>query len=86
MICLSLDGYSLIHADRPKNIKQGGVCIYYRETFPIKTIQVNYLSKCLVCKVNYESKNLFIVTLYRSPSQTDGELLRRFKSVIDNIH
>ena len=86
MICLSLDGYSLIHADRPKKIKQGGVCIYYRETFPIKTIQVNYLSECLVRKVNYESKNLFIVTLYRSPSQTDGELLRRFKSVIDNIH
>ena len=86
MICPSLDGYSLIHVDRPKNIKQGGVCIYYRETFPIKTIQVNYLSECLVRKVNYESKNLFIVTLYRSPSQTDGELLRRFKSVIDNIH
>ena len=26
---LSLDGYDLIRADHPKNIKQGGVCIYY---------------------------------------------------------
>ena len=26
---LSLDGYNLIRADYPMNIKQGGVCIYY---------------------------------------------------------
>ena len=37
-ISLSLDGYNLIHDDHPKNIKQGGVCIYYRETLPVKTI------------------------------------------------
>ena len=33
---ISLDGYNSIHADHPKNIKQGGVCIYYRKTLPIK--------------------------------------------------
>ena len=27
---LSLDGYKLICSDHPKDIKQGGVCIYYK--------------------------------------------------------
>ena len=35
-ISLSLDGYNLICAYHPKNIKQGGVCIYYREILPVK--------------------------------------------------
>ena len=46
---LSLDGYNLIRADHPKNIKQGGVCIYHRGTLPVKTVQINYLPECLVC-------------------------------------
>ena len=38
---LSLDGYNLIRADHPKNIEQGGVYIYYKETLPVKTVQIN---------------------------------------------
>ena len=38
---LSLDSYNLTLADHPKNIKQGGFCIYYRETLPVKTVQIN---------------------------------------------
>ena len=85
---LCLDGYKLIRADHPKNIKRGGVCIYYRETLPLKIIQINYLPECLVCEINYDNKKIFIVTLYRSPSQTTDEFdefLRGFEGVIDNI-
>ena len=81
---LCLDGYKLIRTDHPKNIKQGGVCIYYRETLPLKIIQTNYLPECLVCEINY-----FIFTLYRSPSQTTDEFdefLRGFEGVIDNVN
>ena len=79
----------MICADHPKNIKQGGVCIYYRETLPVKIIQLNYLPECLVCEFNYDNKKIFIVTLYRSPSQpTDefDEFLRGFEGVIDYIN
>ena len=38
---LCLDGYKLIRADHPKNIKQGGVCIYYREKLPVKIIHLS---------------------------------------------
>ena len=78
---LSLDGYNLIRADHPKNIKQGGVCIYYRETLPVKTVQINCLHECLVCEVNLH--------LYRSPSQNDyefDEFPRSFECVIDHIN
>ena len=57
---LSLDGYNLIRAGHPKNMEQGEVSIYYIETFPVKTVQINYLPEGLVCEVNYENKkNLY---------------------------
>ena len=30
---LEIDGYNLVRADHPDNIKRGGVCIYYKELF-----------------------------------------------------
>ena len=86
---LCLDGYKLIHANHPENIKQGGVCIYYSETLLVKIIQRNYQPECLVCKINYDNKKIFMVTLYQSPSQTTDEFdefLRGFEGVIDNIN
>ena len=80
---LCLDGYKLIRATHPKNIKQVGVCIYYRETLPVKIIQLNYLPECLVCEINYNNKKIFIATLYRSHSQsTDAfdEFVRGLKT------
>ena len=85
---LCLDGYKLIRADHPKNLKQGGVCICYRETLPVKIIQLNYLLEYLVCEINYDNKRIFIVILYRSPSQSTDEFddfLRGFEGIIDNI-
>ena len=85
---LSLDGYNFIRADHHRMIKKGEVCIYYRETLSVKTIQINYLSECQVCEINYGNKKVFIVTLYRSPSQTGDEFdefLCSFERVIDNI-
>ena len=86
---LCLDGYKLIRVDHLKNIKQGGFCIYYRETLPLKIIQINYLPECLVCEINYDNKKIFIVTLYRSSNQTTDEFdefLCSFEGIIDNIN
>ena len=43
---LALPGYNLIRADNPNNIKRGRVCIYYRETLPVKVIHVNIVKEC----------------------------------------
>ena len=33
---LEIDGYNLVRADHPNNIKKVGVCIYYKESLPIR--------------------------------------------------
>ena len=35
---LEIDGYILVRADHPNNIKRGGVCIYYKESLPVRVI------------------------------------------------
>ena len=81
---VSLDGYNLICADHPKNIKQRGVWVHYREILLVKTVQTNDLPECLVCEVNYENKKK-IVTLYWCSRQNDDEFdefLCSFESAI----
>ena len=33
---IQLKGYNLIRADHPSNKKQGGVCIFYKETLDVR--------------------------------------------------
>ena len=41
---IDIEGYSLVRADHPDNIKRGGVCIYYKESLPVRIINVSYLT------------------------------------------
>ena len=66
-------GYNLIRADNPNNIKRGGVCIYYRETLPVKIINVNILNECLVCEPSFGSRRVCLVNIYRTPSQSSNK-------------
>ena len=44
---LDISGYNLVRSDQPSNSKRGGVCIYYKETLPLRVINVNYLNECI---------------------------------------
>ena len=86
---LLLDGYELIRADHPMNLKRGGVCIYYKQTLPINVLNINQLKECLVVEIFYNNKKCVLVSLYRSPSQTDiefDEFITNLEILIDNIH
>ena len=37
---LEIDGYNLVRADHPNNIKRGRVCIYYKESLPVRVISL----------------------------------------------
>ena len=52
---LIFPGYNLIRADNPSNIKTGGVCIYYRDSLPVKIINLNILNECLVASFHLEA-------------------------------
>ena len=60
-------------ADHPSGNRRGGVCIYYKESLPIKMLNINYLQECICFDLKIGSKLCTIVSLYRSPSQSADE-------------
>ena len=70
---LTFPGYNLIRADNPNNIKRGGVCIYHRDSLPVKVINLNILNECLVCELSFGSHGVCLVSIYRTPSQSSNE-------------
>ena len=40
---LVLNGYKLVRADNPSDLKRGGVCIYFKESLPIKVLNITNL-------------------------------------------
>ena len=46
-VSLDVPGYNLFRADHPSNTKRGGVCIYYRNSLPLKIIGIHYLQECI---------------------------------------
>ena len=62
---IDIEGYKLILADHPDNIKRGGNCIYYKKSFPVQIINQHYLKEALLLEMSYKNKKwlylLFIV-------------------------
>ena len=86
---LAIEGYNIIRADHPNNLKKGGVCIYYKESLAVKLINVNFLSECLLCEVTLDDKKGYIAVLYRSPSQNSSEFdnfLSGFENMLNLIN
>ena len=66
---LEIDGYNLVRANHPNNIKRGGVCIYYKESLPVRVIPLSYLKEALLLEITYNNKKVILSVIYRSPSQ-----------------
>ena len=49
---LVLNGYKVVRADSPSDLKRRGVCIYFKESLPIKVVNITSLNECLVCKLS----------------------------------
>ena len=47
-----MEGYNLIRADHPDNIKRGGVCLYFKKTLALTKIELSHITECLLCEVN----------------------------------
>ena len=87
-VCLDLEGYQLVRADHPNNVKRGGICIYYRESLPVRVINLPYLQEALRLELNDQNKKIIISSLYRSPSQNGEEFesfLTNFEHLLSDI-
>ena len=45
---LSINGYKLVRTDHPGNVKGGGVCVYFKESLPVRYFPNSYLKECLL--------------------------------------
>ena len=78
---LEIDGYNLVHADYPDNIKKGGVCIYYKESLPVRVICLPYLKEATFLEMNDNNKKMIVSVIYHCPSQNN----REFDSFLLNL-
>ena len=86
---LEIDGYILVCADHPNNIKRGGVCIYYKESLPVRIISLPYLKEALLLKMTCNDKKVIVSVIYRSPSQNNNEFdsfLSNFEKLLSDIN
>lgn len=72
---LNLNGYSLLGADHPSNIKSCVVCMYYKDHLPlIRRTDLSNCHKCLLTEITVSKEMRFLTSLYWSLSQNDDEL------------
>ena len=80
----SIQGYSLIRADHPDNVKRGDVCLYFKENLTLKVIDNSFVAQCIICEITLQNQKGYVVVTYRSPSQSSTEL-DEFLSNFDNL-
>ena len=81
---IDIEGYNLVRADHPNDIKRGGVCIYYKESLPVRVISLPSFREALLLEMTYNKKKVFISVIYRSPSQNNDEF-ELFLSNLENL-
>ena len=88
--CSIINGYSLLRADHPNDIKQWGLCICFKESLPlIRRNDLTNIKDCIVTEISVNNEKCFFTCLYRSPSQSHDELERfcaNFDLLFSNIN
>ena len=70
---LNIPGYNMSRADHFSRNRRGGVCVYYKESLPIKMLNINYLQECICFDLKIGTKLCTIMSLYKSPNQSPNE-------------
>ena len=78
---LEVLGYNVIRSHHPSNNKHGGVCIYYKNFLPLGVLSIQYLQECINFELNIGGKISNLISIYRSPSQTQD----KFEKFIENL-
>ena len=63
----------MYRADHPSSCKRGSVCIFYKETLPLRALNISNLNECINFEVSIANRVCRFIHLYRSPSQAQDE-------------
>ena len=86
-----IEGFSkeISRSDHPSGDKRGGVCIYFKESLPIKCRKdLESMQEAVVTEIILRRKKIFFVAIYRSPNQSGEEFdlfQENLQNIIDNI-
>ena len=78
---MEVPGYNLFRVENSSNTKRGGVCIYYRNSLPLKLLGSQNLQESINFEIVIGGKLYWIVSLYRSPNQSQDD----FESFTNNL-
>ena len=56
---------------------------------PVNVLNINQLNECLIVEILYNNKKCHLITLYRSPSQSDiefDEFITNFEVLLDRVY
>ena len=87
-IILHMEGYNLIRAGHPDNIKREGVCLYFKKSLALKKIELSHITECLSCEVSVKGQVGFIIVTYSFPSLTSSQFddfLSNFEKLFDDV-
>ena len=79
----------MVRTDHSNNVKRGGVCIYFKESLPVRVINLPYLQEALLLELNDQNKKVIISSLFPSPSQNSEEFesfLTNFEHLLSDIN
>ena len=69
-------------------IENEGVCVYYRNSLPLKALAIFYWQECIVFELKIGNKFCKIVSLCRSPNQSQDEFetfTNKLELILDKI-
>ena len=78
---LEINGYKMVRADHPNILKKGSVCAYVKEFLSVCSFSTSCLRECFTLEVTISNKKGYVITLYRSPSETPDE----FDTFVSNL-
>ena len=82
---LNLKDFTLIRADNPHSSIRGRVNIYFKEYLTIHLVGPLSLNECLILEINIQNKKGYVISLYRSPSQSKDEFDHFLLNVETNL-
>ena len=85
---LEIEGYNLVRADHLNNVKRGGVCMYYKVSFPVRVINLPYFHEALLLEMSHNNKKVIVWVICHSPSQNSDEFdlfLSNFEKLVIDI-
>ena len=88
---LDIAGYVMVRDDHPANSKRGddhpansqrgGVCIYCKNSLPLKVLDIWFLLESIAFDLRITHKLYSCISIYRSPNQSYDD----FVSILDNF-